>query len=373
MIRTIIIALGLGIAATETASATTLNVYGCDDCSLSQAREIALQKAALRLICQAPPGQDEISEQNQQCLSQPSHFHVLDKSRNRVYGFSLSHSNQGIPERDSRLQVNEISVSEVYKTAILETAELYDFVEYAFEHLSNNLSRRFTSPNQANFTHHKMAAASFSTAASACSSHPSYQAMYNAISPAFRSDLVINLNREYNTLGRGHHAPFRSITFSDSTFYATTNGIGVEYRVESESTKRYIEFQYNWSDNPLVDRLVFSLSIDMHGVDATLNERMTLIDGVSIRQLRDPLGAREGKNQISECARKALDIFFDSSTEPDGGGDGAYPGDGGGGAGSGGGSGWPGDSGGGSGGPKCRQHYYWETGEVAFTMLVPCA
>lgn len=374
MIGKIFIALSLGVVAIGTASAATLNVYGCADCSLSQAKEIALQKATPRIICQAPHGQDEISEENQQCFSQPSRFHVLDKSRNRVYGFSFSHFNQGMQEWDLRLQVNEISVSAAHKTAILETAELYDYVEHAFEHLSNKLSRRFTSPTQTNFTQSRMTAASFAPTASSCSSNPSYQAMYNAFSPAFRSDLVIDLNREYNTLGGNHHARFNSITFSDSTFYASTNGIGVEYRMGSTHTNRYIEFHYNWSNIPQFpdNSLVFTLSIDDHGVDATLNERMTLIDGVSIRQLRDPLGAREGKNQISKCAREALDVFFDSSTETDGGGDGSYAGDGGGG-GSGSGSGWPGGSSGGSGGPKCRQHYYWETGEIAFTMLVPCA
>ncbi|MCL5050295.1 MAG: hypothetical protein M1473_07190 [Firmicutes bacterium] len=323
-----------------------------------------------------------MSEQNQECFSQPRNYHVLDKSRNRVYGFSLSHSNQGMQEWDLRLQVNEISVSATTRNAILRTAEFYDQVEGAFEHLASSQSRSFTSPNQTNFAQARMSVSSFATTSSSCSTDPSYQATYNAFSPSFRSDLVTNLNREYDTLGGNHHANFQDIRFSDSSFYVSTSGVGINYQVEAVTTNRYVEFNYNWENlnNNVPDfetrpRLSNTDSIDNDGIDASLNERLTRIDGVSIRQLRDPLGVREGTNRISECARKALDVFFDSSKEAGNGGDngGYVPGDGSGG-GSGSGPGWPGGGSGGSGGiDLCRQHYYWKSGERAFTMLVPCA
>lgn len=360
------------------AVAQTVDVFACENCTQSQAQNIALQSATPLVTCRPPDNETVITIDNQQCFSQARNYYVFNRSSKQLYAFSVYHTNQGGGPLDLQLRVNSFTPTSAVTDAIRDTFGWYESRRAGLETLAERLSETFTHPTQqAPF---RRSNASFMTqaAGATCEEHPSYRAIRDAFSPGFRGDIQLRLNEEYKTLNLQHYQHFQRVRLTGAGVQAQYRGIGVNASFEYADINPYLVYTYNWLTASMVDqdyrapRVVFTMGIDEHGVWARLNERLTVIDGVDIETLRNPLSSTYGDNEVTPCTAEALSTIFDSTVEtPPGAGSGgggggvpAPPGNPGGSPG----GGW---GGGGGSSDLCRKHYYIN-GERVLTVLVRC-
>lgn len=383
MNRLTIFLLGLGaLVSSNIAMADEVDVFGCENCSYSDAQTRAVQRATPVLQCFPPDGQTEITIDNQQCFSESKKFYVYVRSTQQIYGFHLYHTNQGGWPIDMQLQVDDYTPSSQTLSAIQDAMSIYESKLSALSEISEELSENFSSPDQLQSSGSANSFNSFQMSSSSetqCERSGSYNAVKDAFSTTLKQTMFDRANDYYRTLDGGEFGDFQNMRLTGGGLSLQVGGVGVNASIEYVDGYQFIERRYSWVEgvadpaNFEPSRVVFKLSLVEGVVQVDIDDNFTQIDGVSLASMKDQFATVDGQQVLSDCARDALDEYFPESTsEPidDGGstgGGGVFPPPG-----SGGGSGGGGFIGGGGGSTDlCRKHYYI-AGERVLTVLVRC-
>lgn len=200
------------------AHAAVVNGNACESCSLSEAQQIAIQVATPVIQCQPPNGETGITIGNQECYSQPKKYYVYSKTNDNLYGFSLYHFNQGANSPfNLQLKVDVFTPSTTIRNAVVTSIAWHNEMKVGLEHLSNAFTKAVNSPSENLLKQSSMSYTRSATSGSSCSSHPSYRALYDALSPGFKADLQLQMNQELNTLNLRHYGHFERVRLTGVT------------------------------------------------------------------------------------------------------------------------------------------------------------
>lgn len=292
------------------ASSQDYSIAVCNSCGSIEAQEIAITNASPLISCQAF-GDEQLSIHNQQCFSVPNNYYILSLDANQIYGYYLSHTNQGGQPWEMALETQELTLNLTTEN-IISTA-----VEYALV-VNSNLSaavqlleRTYTSPdqlthaNESNYQEQPYYSNTISTNNENCLQHPSYRAMSHGMSPATRVDLEIQLNEKYNSTTNSLYSEFQGYRVTGGSVGFSKNGISFGISGEFVDEYKYFTQYYSWLSPSLVGedydapRIVFQASYYDGQIHVTVNESMSIVDGVSIKELRSENSTLSGSNQIT--------------------------------------------------------------------------
>ena len=362
------------------------NISVCDDCGLNEAKSIARQKATPNLVCQAPYG-EFITVENQECFSNPTTYYIVNQRSNEVQGFRLSHSKQGGKPWEMALNINELNLSNSIRSLVRDAVNYAIEVNEKLDIIAQEANETYTIPNQAqNINSSSSSSESFysfqtSTTSSgeSCQDHPSYKAMAHGMAPETRVNLELNLNQKYDTLSGSIPSEFNNYRVTGGSAGFSKDGVSFGVSGEFVEQAKYFTKSYGWLTPTLVGkeyespRIVYQASYRDGSIHVKINEVLSRVDGVSIKELRSEYATNSGSNQLSVCALEGLKVHFNYTIDPplSGGGGSGVPGGGTGGPGEG--IGAPGGGFGGGGIAMCNIHYYnpW-TGELMFTSQTIC-
>lgn len=380
MKQIIIILLGLGtMSLGKLAVAGDIEMFGCENCSYSEARSKALQESTPMLQCFPPNNQTEITIDNQECFSQPRTYYVYVRNTQQIYGFNLYHTNQGGTPFGMSLQVDDFTPSSEITNRIEDAMAIYESRLAILSEIAEQLSENFTSPEQLQDSMNANSFSSFQMSTSSeiqCARSGAYNAVKDAFSTTLKQTMFDRANEYYQTLAGGEFGDFQNMRLIGGGASMQIRGVGFNASIEYIDGFQFIERRYSWIEG-VVDpanfqpsRVTFKLALVDGVVQVEVDDNFTQIDGVSLASMKDQFATIDGGQVLSVCARDALDEYFpDSTSEPVNGGGtggGTFPNPGAGG----GGGGLPIGGGGGSS-DLCRQHYYIN-GVRVLTVMVPC-
>lgn len=364
------------------------NISVCDDCGFTEAKNIAIQKARPNLVCQAPYG-ELITVENQECFSNPERYYIVNQTSNEVLGFQLSHTNQGGKPWNMTLNVNELNLTNSKRNLLRDAVNYAVEVNEKLDTIAQQSNETYTTPTQSqnisssssSFESSYSFQASTSNSGGSCQDHPSYRAMADGMAPETRVNLELKLNQKYDTLSGSIPSEFENYRVTGGSAGFSKDGASFGVSGEFVEQAKYFTKSYGWLTDTLIGkdyetpRIVYQASYHDGSIHVKVNETLSRVDGVSIKELRSTNATNSGSNQLSECALEGLKVHFDYTIDPPAaGGGGGGPGTPGGGSGTpGGGTGIPGGGFGGGGTAMCDIHYYnpW-TGELMFTSQTIC-
>lgn len=364
-------------------------VFVCDDCGPHSAKTVAKQKATPDLWCQGSDG-NMVTLENQECFSKPQTFYVVNYQGNQVFGFDLYHTNQGGKSWEMTLEVNELNLASASSSIIYEAVGYVHQINEDLIVVTRDMDETYYTPdevrNEIITRSFKQDRTSIQTLTSSsdvsCEDHPSYLATAHGLAPETRANLAIQLNEEYNTLNGSASSSFEKYQVTGGTIGVSKNGATFGISGEFIQESKFFTKTYGWQTPSLVGsdyispKIVYQAEFRDGTIQVRVNEVMSIVDGVSLTELRSNNATNSDSNQLSECALEGLKVHFDYKIEPPAGlGGGGSPGGGfpGGGGTGGNEGGFPIEGGTGGGTDRCDIFYYnpW-SGELMYVSKTTC-
>lgn len=282
----------LAIVPFSKAFSETINVIECYGCTESQARDIGQQAAYSGRI------------------GWTSSYYVFNRNNERLYAFNLP-------------QYTRFSPSRQVDRAVRDTFGWYESRRAGLNIVVEQLSETFTTPEQhAQFTNYIDLNLNQEDGLE-CDQDASYRAITDAFDPRLRRDIERHLNEEYQSLNLLHYPTFQSINFTAQGIQALYAGMRVNVLFAYPRINPQLTYSYNWpSDSPAEQhsthsRVMFTVGMDGDAVWATLNKRLSVIDGTSIEALQHPLVSAFQDNPVSVCAAIGLNVVSNAVVTPE--------------------------------------------------------
>ncbi|WP_281559210.1 hypothetical protein [Thalassomonas sp. RHCl1] len=347
----------------------------CGDCSYSQALAIAKTLEPQKNCFLDGNGGPE----QQSCYSITNKVLVVNSVTRAMYGFYNGHDNQGMSDMDLVNFVRDIGTipeqARYLANGILDTYEALHQVAAELTEEINAVPGNYS--NSFKPAKNRLGILADSNT-NQCADSKEAKAVEAAFSLSTRSNLRMRAQQKLaNNPNLATHFKSSDVTGINFGFGGGGLTLGGSWIIQPKSQYIYNRFETdvpNGGSQSEFTQVVYTLSLDKHGLDIELNEVQTFFAGINIKDMKNvPAKASE----ISFCLGEALDKAFKKTVSPSSSGSG-----GGSGSGSTGGGLNPrfgnipvtsgsGSFGGGGGGGTCDHHYYHK-GQLIATIAGPC-
>uniref|UniRef100_A0A486XXN9 Uncharacterized protein n=1 Tax=Rheinheimera sp. BAL341 TaxID=1708203 RepID=A0A486XXN9_9GAMM len=354
-----IVLVTISILASSNAVATTYrNAVICYDCSFSEAEVLIKQRAAPTLECVSSDPNQYIAIDNQVCRSNPVQSLVINAATQEVFGFTVSHLNQGASPRAMTLHAVSFVVPELVRGLAVDGLNFYSTIQNVIAD-SAAAFRRTVTP----------AAAALSVASAAgCESDGDAKAMKAALDEHQIATLQRDVNNHFNAnFPRTEHG-FLNARFNGLSFDLARDGFGISGSWEYLPAAKVLEQYYLQSDNREAAKVTYRLSW-RDGVYVEVHDEQTYIGGYRLSSLKNNNGQRM---LLSPCVAEALEELYGDNVSVGEAGSGGNP-DNSNGSGDSGSISAPGSGGGSSGyTSECEVHLYDKDGNEIMSFMIPC-
>lgn len=342
------------------AAATTYrNAVICHDCSFSEAETLIKQRAAPALECVSSDPNQYIGIDNQMCRSSPTQSVVINATTQEVFGFTVSHLNQGGTPRTMTTIAESFIVPASAKKLAVDGLNYFAEIQNAMTVSASALSRPLSA------TPVTYSAASTDS----CANDGDAKAMKAALDEQQIATLQRDVNNHFNDNFTPSENNFLNARFNGLSFDIARDGIGISGTWEHIPSAKSLVHYFPQSDNRVAAKVTYLLSW-RDGIYVKVHDEQTYIGGYRLSSLKANSGQRM---LLSACVAEVLaELYGDnlSVDAPSGGGGstgGGGTGDGGGGISA------PGiGSGSGSSVSECEVHLYDRTGKEIMNFMIPC-
>ncbi|WP_205313503.1 hypothetical protein [Rheinheimera maricola] len=347
--------LPLFLASANTLAATYRNAVICHDCSFGEAESLIKQRAAPALECISSDPNQHIGIDNQMCRSNPVQSVVINATTQEVFGFTVSHLNQGGTPRTMTPNAVSFVVPALAKRLAVDSLNYYATIQNVMADSADAFNRT-------------VAPTGLSVASTGgCASDGDAKAMRAALDEQQIAALQREVNNHFNANFSATENSFLNARFNGLSFDVARDGYGISGSWEHLPASKILQQYYLQSGNREAAKVTYLLSW-RDGVYVNVHDEQTYIGGYRLSSLKNNNGQRM---LLSPCVAEALEELYGdnlSIESPSGsdstGGDGSVDG---------GGFGVPG-IGGGSGGymSECEVHLYDKNGNEIMNFMIPC-
>ncbi|WP_370215364.1 hypothetical protein [Idiomarina sp.] len=329
-----ICAIGLGAlffannSYAQTQLEKNVQAHTCEDCSFNEAKRLVETKSYPSLRCEPTDGSQVISTGNQACYSTPVYAAVLNESSGVLWGFKISHSNQGMHPRLMQLQVATYNHPQFVQEAIRDGVDYTNSLIAYLESMANNISETFETSQefydwidgraQQTASVQLINAQTSNSGEFSCAEDSSeYNAVKAALGAEFRFKLRELINEQFAEWDGIPGASFDEVELTDLGLGIQVRGFNVFLTWDNKQTKKNLIFDFPLPDGLAVEgngrpsRVTYTLdpSSGSH-VDVSLNESLTNIGNNYWKDLTDPA---VGKSEVSPCVEVAFKEIFGSN------------------------------------------------------------
>lgn len=350
--------LSVLILLSGNAAATTYrNAVICHDCSLSEAETLIKQRAAPALECVSSDPNQYIGIDNQMCRSNPIQSVVINATTQEVFGFTVSHLNQGGTPRTMTTIAESFIVPALAKKLAVDGLNYFAEIQNAMTVSASALSRPLS-----------VTSATYSAASTdSCASDGDAKAMRAALDEQQIATLQRDVNNHFNANFPATENDFLNVRFNGLSFDVARDGHGISGSWEHLPASKILQHYYLQSGNREAAKVTYLLSW-RDGVYVKVHDEQTYIGGYRLSSLKNNNGQRM---MLSPCVAEVLEELYGDNLSietPSGGGS-----TGGDDSVDGGGISVPG-IGGGSGGStsECEVHLYDKNGNEIMNFMIPC-
>lgn len=292
-------------------------VFPCADCRYNDAQQLVIQQAAPTFRCVSSEPGRPISIDNQRCYSQPRYSAVLDKRTHTLWGFRLSHTQQGMYPPLMQLQVVDHGFTPNTEELIRNGVAYTQALGQALQRVANRVGGSFTSAQQqqdwlAQVSSNRRVTSTAQTPFS-CQQSSEYQAVTAALSGAFRNRLRTAVNEAFLQEDLSLSTNFDEKTFNGFGLEVSKAGVGVSVSWDNEPVARSVIFNYPVPDALATEdhqhgsRVVFNIRPEQQSLTISLDASKTHIGGSYWSVLATPNLA---PLELSPCAKMAFDRVY---------------------------------------------------------------
>lgn len=142
--------IGINFGSSE---ASTERAVICENCSYSDAKELAKLTAWPQLFCHINDGSDFINVDNQSCFSDPEKIVIYNSSTRTSYPFEVYHSTQGVNPHEMMVEVRDRTVAPEIVQLLNVGVDMQQQLNNSVDQLSASLISSFFGVMQ---SHHQM-------------------------------------------------------------------------------------------------------------------------------------------------------------------------------------------------------------------------